>query len=447
MSFIADKQSLDDLNLTGKYRPNSIYNLFSQVKTTGGEKLLDAMFNNPLTDPDAINRRSAIFVFFQQHPLDFPFCKDKIESAEKYLNDRSESNKILSTVNLLKLNIVHIAVRSEEYLDIIKGVQATLVLLQEMSLYLKKLGDFAQHPYAADFSRLKQTLSRPAIVQLLSASDSPKEDVHIPFLKLNHLHFFFRGTLREELNYFFKVLYELDVFIAVSDVARSKGMSYATAWPASATRFDAVDLHHPALDKAVSNSISLTRDQNVLFLTGANMAGKSTWMKTIGTSMYLAHLGFPIAADRCDFSVLDGIYSSINVPDNLNMGYSHFYAEVLRVKEVALQVSAGKNLLVLFDELFKGTNVKDAYDATLAVSEGFAQYTNCLYVISTHIIEVGDDLQKTCGNIQFKYLPTIMEGAVPRYTYRLQEGITNDKQGMMIIKNERILEIIEGAIV
>ena len=75
------------------------------------------------------------------------------------------------------------------------------------------------------------------------------------------------------------------------------------------------------------------------------------------------------------------------------MRFSHFYAEVLRVKKVAEEVAAGKNLVVLFDELFKGTNVKDAYDGTLAVTAAFSKYRNCFYIVSTHIIEVGAALQ------------------------------------------------------
>jgi DNA mismatch repair ATPase MutS len=95
----------------------------------------------------------------------------------------------------------------------------------------------------------------------------------------------------------------------------------------------------------------------------------------------------------------------------------------------------------MFDELFKGTNVKDAYDGTLAVTEGFAAYTECLFIVSTHIIEVGEVL-KGRDNIKFGYMPTVMEGSRPRYTYKMQEGITEDRQGMMIIRNEGILELI-----
>jgi len=143
------------------------------------------------------------------------------------------------------------------------------------------------------------------------------------------------------------------------------------------------------------------------------------------------------------FSIKDGIYSSINVPDNLDMGLSHFYAEVLRVKKVAEEVSKEKDLVIIFDELFKGTNVKDAYDATLAVTAAFSEYRNCLFIVSTHIIEAGEVLKQQ-SNIQMLYLPTVMNGNIPVYTYQLQPGISSDRHGMMIIENEGILEMLEA---
>jgi DNA mismatch repair ATPase MutS len=188
--------------------------------------------------------------------------------------------------------------------------------------------------------------------------------------------------------------------------------------------------------------MAFSGDSNVLFLTGANMAGKSTLMKSFGIAVYLAHMGFPVAAAEMEFSVREGLYSSINVPDDLSLGYSHFFAEVLRVKKVAEAVSAGRNLVVIFDELFKGTNVKDAYDATLSVTEALAAYSRCWFVISTHIIEVGETLRQRSDNLQFAYLPTVMDGATPRYPYILEKGITNDRHGMLIIGNEGILDML-----
>ena len=139
---------------------------------------------------------------------------------------------------------------------------------------------------------------------------------------------------------------------------------------------------------------------------------------------------------------MDGIYTTINLPDNLGIGASHFYAEVLRVKQVAAALNKGNSIFVVIDELFRGTNVKDAHEASVAVALAFAKKRNSMFIISSHIIEAGEEL-KQLNNIGFLFLPTIMNGHMPEYTYRLEHGITDDRHGMIIIRNEGILEILE----
>jgi DNA mismatch repair ATPase MutS len=244
-----------------------------------------------------------------------------------------------------------------------------------------------------------------------------------------------------------QILYEIDVYITVSRVAAERQFTYASALPfmEGKNRIEIVNLSHPQLSGAVPNSIYTDYARNVIFLTGANMAGKSTFMKSFGVALYLAHMGFPVAAERMTFSVQDGIYTSINVPDDLARGYSHFYAEVRRVRRVAEEVSRSKNLVVIFDELFKGTNVKDAYDATVAVTAAFAENQNSTFLVSTHITEAGETLRDQRSNITFVCFPTIWEKEAPRYTYRLEEGISSDRHGMMIIVREGILDILAAA--
>jgi DNA mismatch repair ATPase MutS len=174
------------------------------------------------------------------------------------------------------------------------------------------------------------------------------------------------------------------------------------------------------------------------------MAGMSTFMKAVSIAYYLAQMGFPVPVAKMTFTPVDGIFTSINVPDDISQGYSHFYAEVLRVKGIAEKVAEGLNLFIIFDELFKGTNVKDAYDATLAVTDAYASHRNCLYIISTHIVEVGPALSEKCGNVQFRFLSAQMDGNRLVYPYKLADGISADRHGMTIIMNERILETIAG---
>ena len=189
--------------------------------------------------------------------------------------------------------------------------------------------------------------------------------------------------------------------------------------------------------------MSLEAPENVIFLTGANMAGKSTLMKSIGIALYLAHMGFPVAADSMQFSVKEGLLTTINLSDNVNMGYSHYYAEVKRVKKMAELAGNNKSVFFIVDELFRGTNVKDAEEATIAVTGGFARKKNAMLMVSTHIMEAGTALGKKYDNIQFLYLPTTMRDGKPVSTYTLEKGITADRHGMLIIENEGILDLLK----
>ncbi len=439
MSFATDKQTLDDLNILGKYKPNSIFNIFNQVRTAGGEKLLEQMFLHPLSNPDEINERSSIFSYFQNRSFTFPFSRDQFDVMEGYLSSNSDSNILFAGVNNLKKLFLASVIRDNQYEQIHQGITNTAAILETCYEFINGLADDTiDNPYSKQIQWAKDAFQDKRLQRII------RENVggELSLLKLIQYDYLLRHTLQKVLQTLITFIYDLDVYIAVSSVASARGFIYATASPKSRHKLTLAELYHPALAKPVGNTLSLQQESNMVFLTGANMAGKSTLMKSFGIAVYLAHMGFPIAAKALAFSVKDGIYSSINVPDNLNKGYSHFYAEVLRVKAVAQEVSNGKDVVVIFDELFKGTNVKDAYDATLAVTKAFSTYGNCFFIISTHIIEVGQTLRESCANIQFSYLPTVMKGTIPHYPYKLEQGITTDRQGMIIIENEGILDIL-----
>lgn len=436
MSFGIDKQTLDELNLMGKFRNGSVYNLFNQVKTRGGEQLLDKMFRTPLTNADSINERSGIFNTFQQAQLNFPFDPQQVSLMREYLDSTTSKHLVLVAANMTMKRVMASLARDDAYKKEIQGLQSVIALLSNCSTFINQLPAM-NGAYLKQLEKIKRLLADKRISQL-SSIDIYQSISASKLIYFNHL---LKTKLCKEIADILDFIYELDVNIAVSQVARNKGLVFAEALPGSKNVLAVTDLRHPCVEKAVGNPIHLNSSSNVLFLTGANMAGKSTLMKSVGIGIYLAHVGFPVAAESMQFSVREGLYSSINVADDVNLGYSHFYAEVIRVKRAAEAASTGKRLLLMFDELFKGTNVKDAYDGTLAVTAGFAEYQECLFIVSTHIIEVGEAL-KGRSNIQFAYMPTVMEGSRPRYTYKIQKGITEDRQGMMIIRNEGILELI-----
>ncbi|HVK46625.1 MAG TPA: hypothetical protein VM488_02245 [Pseudobacter sp.] len=443
MSFITDKQTLDDLNLLGKYKGNSIFNLFDHTSTRGGAKILEDMFQHPLTDAEAINQRTALLKFFQAGAFSFPVSKELCEEVEQYLSSAGASGIAATTWMMLRHKAMRLIAADQQYERCRQGILSAISLIRQVKDFMEMAG---RQPDATVFGQSLHAIRRicgsAPILKLLQ--QAPGADMgFVRQVQYDHL---LRHTGRQDLEELLHILYEVDVYIAVSRAAAARNFGYATALPfrEHANGISMKNVAHPQLPGAVANSVSIDSDRNLVFLTGANMAGKSTFMKSCGIAIYLAHMGFPVAVEEMIFSVQDGIYTSINVPDNLDMGYSHFYAEVLRVKKVAEEVSRGRNLVIIFDELFKGTNVKDAYDATVAVTEAFGENRNCHFIVSTHIVEAGQTLQERSSNMQFLYFPTIMERQTPRYTYRLEAGISADRHGMMIIRNEGIVEIIKG---
>ncbi|TSJ36418.1 DNA mismatch repair protein [Mucilaginibacter corticis] len=438
-TFFADKQTLEDLNIPGRHKNNSIARIFDKVVTAGGRKLMDTMFQSPLTNADEINQRSGIFKYFTGKAFQFPFTESEFSVMENYLGLGSGSNKVTVGLGILSKKVMQAAAQDTQYEHLNKDICKTIDVLNRFHDFMGRFDDKGS-PYSSQIAQIGHIYNNPKLKWL-----KQEQGVKVlPLFKLIRYDHLLRTGLHAEMKQLTGLIFQLDVYIAVAAVACAKGLSFALALPKDKNVLTVKGVFHPAIDHAVGNSIAFDREANVVFLTGANMAGKSTLMKSFGISIYLAHMGFPVAATFMEFSVKDGLYSSINVPDNLDLGYSHFYAEVLRVKKVAEEVAAEKDLVVIFDELFKGTNVKDAYDATLAITEAFSENRNCFFVISTHIIEVGETLRERCSNFRFTYLPTVMDGLVPQYTYRLTEGITTDRHGMMIIENEGILDIIRG---
>ena len=131
--------------------------------------------------------------------------------------------------------------------------------------------------------------------------------------------------------------------------------------------------------------------------------------------------------------------------DDINLGYSHFYAEVNRVKEIASLLDSNKNLVIIFDELFRGTNVKDAYDASLGIISSLAQIRNNLFFISTHILEVAENLEST-NSIVFKCFESDLVDNLPVYDFKLKEGISKERVGMKILEKENVFQILDKAI-
>lgn len=440
MSFKIDKQTLTDLAIFGTGKNQSVYEIFNRTHSRGGARLLEEMFQYPLSEIDAIESRSKVIAYYMDSRMSFPFRGAIFDAIEFYLNNTDSRTQLMAQDNTLGRKVKNIMGSDTDYTWIHNGIVGCLEMLNTLNDFLDSGGEASDQNVKKANDELKTLLANEKWNWYRQEKGKKKVNYE-QAVKYDKV---FRFEERSKLFKMMYNIYLMDVYITVGEVARERNFVFAKALPAGENVLKMKGVFHPFLKKPVGNTINVDKNSNVIFLTGANMAGKSTFMKSFTIALFLAHAGFPVPAEEMVFSVRNGMFTTINLPDNLSMGYSHFYAEVLRVKKVAQHLCQTENLVVVFDELFRGTNVKDAYDATLAVTEAFAGIPDCLFMISTHIIEVGQVLKERCKNIRFVYLPTVMEGSVPRYTYQLTEGITNDRHGMIIINNEKIIEIING---
>jgi DNA mismatch repair ATPase MutS len=205
--------------------------------------------------------------------------------------------------------------------------------------------------------------------------------------------------------------------------------------------FDVKGLYNLLVDKPKTCDVLLNDKRGLMFLTGSNMAGKSTLIKAVGLSIYLSHLGMGVPATSMKLSTFDGLSTNIQIADDVTKGQSYFFKEVLRVKETIDKVKSGKKWMILVDELFKGTNIIDAMQCSIDVIDGFSKVKNALFVISTHLYEIAGNLQHT-ENVTFKHMETVIDGDKFRFTYQLMDGVSNERIGHRIMKQEGVVKML-----
>ena len=322
MSFETDKQTLDDLNILGKYSSNSVYSLFGGLVTRGAERLMDQMFAHPLTDADEINRRTAIFRYFKTHALEFPGDSEELEEIDQYIGNADRTSWFVNLLLLCKMKSLELISKDEHFGIWRAGMEATIHFLRESKAFLERVNeDIADNPLEERVKWGLDLLNNKAFARLLEDTTRP-----LSFGQMFSVDRLLRSVWLKPLQELLGLFCEIDLYIVVGRVAREYDFCFAEAMKEGEVSIEIKGLHHPCIRKAVSNDLSITRQKNIFFLTGANMAGKSTLMKSFGIAVYMAHMGFPVAASKMRFAVQDGMYTSINVPDNINMGYSHFYA-------------------------------------------------------------------------------------------------------------------------
>ena len=184
----------------------------------------------------------------------------------------------------------------------------------------------------------------------------------------------------------------------------------------------AESLAHPLLpDDAVANDVSLDRQRPILVVSGANMAGKSTLLRTIGINVALTYAGAPVRARTLTISPMSAV-ASIRVQDSLQQGMSRFAAELDRLRLMLNSIRNGTPTLVLIDELFAGTNSFDRFSGAVALSEFLLGCETSLAVLSTHDRNVTRWAEQNSARISNVHFRDVFDQGKMTFDYKLHPG-------------------------
>ncbi|MFT4062708.1 MAG: DNA mismatch repair protein MutS [Edaphocola sp.] len=432
-----DKTTLQDLSFFNSEKP--VFELIDRCTTQMGSDALRHRVQHPASGYEQLREQQQAVRFWMQHQDKWPqiisngtlvMVQKFYESAEGVAG-KSNSAALFFNAVAQKLfnrnNYSFIRFSVSHLIDFVKGMKE-LAALSDMN---------PPQAVAAELAAFAKSLDNPLIVTL---AHTPNDAPHSLMMELSY-------RSRREIKHMVLQLME-----RYARLDAQKSMAVATlehSWrlpellPPEALVLQATQLYHPLLKKPVAYDIDFDREKNFLFLTGANMSGKSTLLRAVGLGALLAHIGMGVPAQAMRISFLHGIVTNMQVADNIFKGESYFFAEVQRMKLTAQKLNNNSYHLVLMDELFKGTNVHDAYECSRAVIEGLLQRKDNLMALSTHLNELADGLLAR-PEVWFRYCFThIYEDGRYEFTYQLREGVSNDRIGYLVLKNEGVLELLQ----
>jgi MutS-like protein len=198
--------------------------------------------------------------------------------------------------------------------------------------------------------------------------------------------------------------------------------------------FEGEDLGHPLLPSAqcVRNSVRLGDDTRLLLISGSNMSGKSTFLRTVGINAVLANAGAPVRAKSLRLSPLL-LGTRIRTTDSLQEGRSNFYTEILRIRQIFDQASGQQPLLFLFDELLEGTNSKDRRIGAEGLLRALLTRRS-IGIVTTHDLALTEIAESLGGNVRNAHFQDFVEAGQMRFDYKLRDGVVARSNALELMR-------------
>lgn len=432
-----DITTLNDLSIFSEGKNQSVFDIYNYATTDKGKVYLQWLFLHPYNDLSKIadTQQALKYIITKGLPRPSSITNGTIMVIEKFFetpisNIPEHANVItsflyrflhLSDYGLMEYSVTH-------FIHFLKGIE------QYIALFLKEGNSVL---FNTILNKAAIILNDEKIKEIILIKDETKLNT----TKVLRTAYFIQYRFKNKIKELIELYGQLDAYYSMAIAVQKHELVFPNCVNDDRPVFQATDLYHPLLQTPVAYNIDLQKPQQFLFLTGANMAGKSTFIKAVGIAAFLAQIGMGIPAKTCTLTLFDGLLSNIQIADNIVKGESYFFNEVQRIKQTILKINSHKRWFILIDELFKGTNVQDAMQCSLAVVRGLLKVKQSLFILSTHLYEIADELKQQ-QNIQFKFFETQIQQDQLFFNYVLKDGVSKDRIGYLILQQEKVVELL-----
>jgi hypothetical protein len=232
-----------------------------------------------------------------------------------------------------------------------------------------------------------------------------------------------------------EIIAEIDAYSSIANFAFNHPTYVYPTIDDSKFNFKATNLAHPMIkeDDNVGNDFEIKSKPNMTLITGSNMAGKSTFLRSVGVNIILANLGAPVCAESMTYKPVN-IISSMRISDSLDENISTFYAELKKLKNVLDAAKNNENVILLLDEILRGTNSNDRHIGSKALIRQLLSL-NCVGIVATHDLELAkleQEYKEVFENYNFNVKVTNENKLI--FDYKLNHGICDSFNASILMK-------------
>jgi hypothetical protein len=243
-----------------------------------------------------------------------------------------------------------------------------------------------------------------------------------------------KTTHSDEIVQWLKAMAEFEVLACFANMAHNNPEWVMPRIIPGYFEFKAKNAGHPLIPKErrINNSLEIDKSGKIILVTGSNMSGKSTFLRTCGVNTVLALCGSPVCADSFTISHVD-VFSSMRISDSLEDNTSSFYAELKKLAAIIKEAEHNQRVFLLLDEILRGTNSNDRYTGSVALIRQLIDY-GTVGIVATHDLKLADLADELKGKIDNYHFDVKIEGEELYFDYKLNPGICTSLNASILMK-------------